>query len=552
MTISERSEGLRPESERPRVAVIGGGLAGLATAVAAADSGWAPLVLEKRPYLGGRAFSFVDRETGVEIDNGQHVFLGACTEYIAFLKRVGAWGNVRIQPRLDMPVIRNGKVSNLRWSRRVPRSLGLLPSLLGYRHLRFPDKLRVAYGMLKIRALRRDRDGATLDSQTFDGWLRRHGQNDATIQSLWNLIVLPALNDDISVVSADAGVMLFQTALLGGSDAAAIGYSQVALTKLAGEAAARYLEARGGRVRTSTEVAGLEIEDSCVRSVVTTAGERFSCDAAVLAIPHFAIGDVLANGLSAREPFSSASRLESAPIVGVHIWYDRPVMKDVFVAVLDSPVQWVFNVDRMHSPSPSSRALTKRPPPLEGGGVGAGEIRIPPPLTGGDPPGFAARPASPIPPPHRGEGANSIPSPHGGEGQGGALSLSKGEGPAQHVVISLSGAWKWAQMTREELRDVFVPEMARVFPAARDAKVTRFISVKQVQATFRSVPGTAALRPGAATPVRNLFLAGDWVATGWPSTMESAVRSGNQAARLLAGLKPRRVTETGEPGAGSP
>ncbi|MBI4220658.1 MAG: FAD-dependent oxidoreductase, partial [Chloroflexi bacterium] len=447
----------RHVAERPRVIVVGGGLAGLAAAVAAADAGWAPLVLEKRPYLGGRAFSFVDREAGVEIDNGQHVFLGACTEYIAFLHRIGAWENVILQPRLDFPVIRNGKISNLRWSDRVPKSMGLLPSLLGYRHLSFRDKLRVAYGMLKIRGIRRSSEDAALDRETFEAWLRRNGQSEAAVRNLWNLIVLPALNDDVSVVSADSGVMLFQTALLGDSDAASIGYSRVALTRLAGDAATRYLEARGGQVRTGTEVVRVETAGSSAHAVLTTAGERISCDAVVLAVPHFGLENLLSNGLRAQEPFALASRLESAPIVGVHIWYDRPVIADVFVAVLDSPIQWVFNVDRMHS----------------------------------------------------------VPS------------------PLHHVVISLSGAWEWAQMTREALREVFVPEMARVFPGAARANVERFVSVKQVQATFRSLPGTAALRPGPITPIRNLFLAGDWVATGWPSTMESAVRSGNQAARAL-------------------
>ncbi|MBI2965849.1 MAG: NAD(P)-binding protein, partial [Chloroflexi bacterium] len=201
---------------RPRVVIVGGGLAGLSAAVAAVRQGWSPLVLEKRPYLGGRAFSFIDRETGVEVDNGQHVFLGACVEYVAFLKEIGAWGNVAVQDRLNIPVIKGKRTSHLRWSAGVPKAFGLLPSLLAFRHLGFLDKLRVVYGMTRIRGVRRNRAAEELDAETFDAWLRQHGQNDSTIENLWNLIVLPALNDDITAVSADAGIMLFQTALLGG------------------------------------------------------------------------------------------------------------------------------------------------------------------------------------------------------------------------------------------------------------------------------------------------------------------------------------------------
>ena len=108
------------------------------------------------------------------------------------------------------------------------------------------------------------------------------------------------------------------------------------------------------------------------------------------------------------------------------------------------------------------------------------------------------------------------------------------DGPGQYVCVSLSGAWDYAPMSKEELRRLFTAELARVFPRAKTARIERFIVVKQLAATFRPTPGADGLRPTTATPIPNLFLAGDWVQTGWPSTMESAVRSGVQAAQAAA------------------
>jgi uncharacterized protein with NAD-binding domain and iron-sulfur cluster len=107
-------------------------------------------------------------------------------------------------------------------------------------------------------------------------------------------------------------------------------------------------------------------------------------------------------------------------------------------------------------------------------------------------------------------------------------------GPGDYLTVSLSGAWEWWPMPKDTLRQAFVPELARLLPAARDATVERFVVVKEQRATFRSLPGPAAGRLAARTTLQNLFLAGDWTDTGWPSTMESAVRSGNAAAGAVS------------------
>lgn len=443
------------------VVIVGGGLAGLSAGVDLSTRGYNVTLLEKRPFLGGRAFSFADPETGVEVDNGQHVFVGACSEYMQFLHDVGAWGNVRMPQRLETRVIRNGKSAWLRASSWIPGSAANLPALLGYGHISINGRLRLLYGMARIKFARMEPEGPR-EAETFDAWLRRHWQNDETISRFWNLIVLPSLNDDISAVSADAGLMLFKTALLGAPSKAAIGYPVVGLSRLAGDSATAVIEANGGVVRTSADVACVLMENGNVSGVRLESGEIVYASAIVVSLPASALKALLPQEAATNDYFSPVNRIQTAPIVGVHIWYDRQVIEDSFVAVLDSPLQWVFNVTRMHEKEPGDDA-------------------------------------------------------HG-----------------QHVAISLSGAWQWKDRTKAELREIFVTEMARVFPAAVNASVTRFITIKMLDATFRVVPGAERNRLPQVTPVQGLFLAGDWTRTGWPSTMESAVRSGNLAGEAVA------------------
>jgi squalene-associated FAD-dependent desaturase len=101
----------------------------------------------------------------------------------------------------------------------------------------------------------------------------------------------------------------------------------------------------------------------------------------------------------------------------------------------------------------------------------------------------------------------------------------------QHLAVSLSGADREAALSRDELRERFLPALAELLPRARDARVERFEVVREHAATFRSAPGAGRLRPGARTRIDGLVIAGAWTATGWPATMEGAVRSGLTAAR---------------------
>jgi len=420
-----------------KAAVVGGGLAGIAAGFELADAGAEVTLLEARPRLGGATFS-VERD-GLWLDNGQHVFLRCFTEYLALLRRLGVADQVVLQDRLDIPVVApDGRRSHLRRSG-LPAPLHLGGAIARYGFLSPAERLRV---LPAARALSKiDLDDPALDERTFADWLREHGQSDAALAGLWNLITLPAVNLPATEASLALGAMVFKVGLLDEASAADLRYAAVPLQQLHGDAAERALDGAGVTVRTKSRVRSLgEIE----------------ADAVVLAVPH----DEAASLVPA---LASVRGLGFSPILNVHVVYDRRVMDDAFVAGFGTPVQFVF--DRTDSSG-----------------------------------------------------------------------LERG----QYLAVSVSGASAHTEQTQDEIRAEFLPALAELFPRAREAQVERFFVTREPEATFRGAPGTRALRPGS-TAVDSVFLAGAWTATGWPATMEGAVRSGLAAAR--AALASNRVLQ---------
>ena len=450
---------------RRSVAIVGGGLAGLAAACELADAGARVLLLEKRPFLGGRAYSHHDKAAGSEVDNGQHVFLGCCTEYIAFLKRIGAWRQAHLQKRLRVPIIDKLWGKSVLRSATLPPPLHLLPSLLGFKSLSPGEKLAAVYAFAQVRSVDRDATPG-LDDLTFEAWLRQRRQSPNAVRSLWNLIVQPTLNGDTSQVSADLALMVFQEGFLRSWNGANVGWAKVGLTSLLGQAARRYVEERGGQVRTGVGVDGVEVEDGRV-SRALAGGESVAADAYLLAVPSRALLPLLPASCGEDTFFSRVARIDVAPIVNVHLWYDREVWRGTFAAFLNTPLQWAFNKTR----------------------------------------------------------------------------LCGLEGPEQYIDISLSSAQGFIGMNNGEIVDLFNKEMQSLFPNARGAALQRALVVKQRDATFAAKPGVRALRPAQVTPIENLYLAGDWTATGWPATMESAVRSGIMAAERILEFGTERSAE---------
>ncbi|MCX4820700.1 hydroxysqualene dehydroxylase HpnE [Streptomyces sp. NBC_01142] len=430
--------------------VVGGGLAGVTAALQLADAGVRVTLVEGRPRLGGLAFSF--RRGDLTVDNGQHVYLRCCTAYRWFLDRVEGAHLAPLQNRLDVPVLDVAPASGPRLGRlrrtALPVPLHLAAGLAGYPHLSLAERAGVGRAALALKRL--DPADPALDGIDFGTWLGRHGQSPRTIDALWDLVGVATLNATAPNASMGLAAMVFKTGLLSEPGAADIGWAHVPLGELHDTLARKALDSAGVRTELSTRVRSISRAEHG-RWYVEVDGERLDADSVVLAVPQRETHTLLPEG--ALEDPDRLLDIGTAPILNIHVLYDRKVLRRPFFAALGTPVQWVF--DRTD-----------------------------------------------------------------------ASGLKDG----QYLALSQSAAQDEIDTPVADLRERYLPELERLLPAARAARVRDFFVTRERTATFAPAPGVGRLRPGARTRAPGLYLAGSWTATGWPATMESAVRSGFSAA----------------------
>lgn len=427
-----------------RVAVLGGGVAGLAAAVALHQAGRRVTLIEARNRLGGRATSFTDPATGERIDNCQHVVLGCCTNLIDLYRRLGVADRIEWHERMHF-VSAEGHVDVLRASL-LAAPLHLTPSLLRFRAYSLAEKFALARAMKAIASA----DRRSMAHLTFREWLAQHDQSDRLIRRFWDVVIVSACNLACDRVSAEPALQVFQEGFLAHRAAWRLGVPRCPLVDLY-DGAAKFID----DLRLSTRVVRLEGESRIERAVLDD-GRALEADAFVLALPFEQVAGVVGEAMMQRDArLAQPGALAQSPILGVHLRFERPLSDLPHAVLLDAGVQWVFFKDG---------------------------------------------------------------------------------GRTAHAVIS--AADEWMAPSADEIVARVRADLAAHFPEAAQGSGNALVArrvVKEKRATFAAVPGAEAHRPPTCGSIGNLFLAGDYCATGWPATMEGAARSGHAAAEAILG-----------------
>lgn len=443
------------------VAVIGGGLAGLATAVRLREAGLVVELFEARRRLGGRAGSFLDPASKEWVDYCQHVGMACCTNLADFCRRIGVADRFTRYSRLHFfgP---DGRRHDLAGSRWLPAPLHLAPSLLRLGYLSWRERISVARAMLRL-ARTPAQDSET--SPTIGEWLQAQGQSPRAMELFWGVVLVSALGEKLERASLTAARKVFVDGFLSNRGTYQVDVPQAPLSEIFGESIGTWLRERGAAIHVGAEVARLHPRGERIASLELADGSRRDFDQFVVALPWRRVNSVLPVDFGTRIPeLSRLGEIEASPITGIHLWFDRSFTDLPHAVLVGRLSQWLFN-----------RA--------------------------------------------RGAARDDLPGEH-------------------YYQVVISASRDISSRSRDEVLMEVLDDLRTVWPAARSAKPLRSRVVTEHEAVFSARPGLDELRPLQRTPISNLFLAGDWTRTGWPSTMESAVRSGYLAAEgVLAALR---------------
>jgi len=442
-------------SEPRNIFVVGGGLAGMAAALALADQGQRVTLLEAKRNLGGRASSFYDGDTQQAIDFCQHVSLGCCTNLANFCQRAGIADQFERIRTLHF-IGPNQEHCELTGSQRLPAPLHLLPVLWGLKYLSVWERFEIARSLRKLSRFP-DND-ILLDALSMRSWLEMERQSESAVNGFWKVILVSALSEELKNISVAVARKVFVDGFMATRESYEMLVPKLPLGELYGERLKTQLQARGVTVLSASGVREITGTRSGVTGIKLTDGSEFVVDGVVLATNWRTAASLLGPTIGPHLPeLLEQEQLRTAPITGVHLWFDRPITALPHAVLVNRMSHWLFR------------------------------------------PAFASDSAT-----------------------------------GQHYYqVVISASHTLADLTRDQIIAKVLGELDEVFPAMANAHLKRALVVTERHAVYSPGSGVMSRRPAQQTVVPNLFLAGDWTKTGWPATMEGAVRSGYLAAERV-------------------
>lgn len=476
-----------------RVAIVGAGLAGMATAVDLVDAGCEVEIFESRPFVGGKVGSWVDAD-GNHVEMGLHVFFGCYYQLFDLMKKVGAIENLRLKQHTHTFINRGGIKGELDFRFITGAPFNGLKAFFTTSQLSVQDKIQnaIALGTSPLVRGLVDFEGAmknirNLDKISFADWFRRHGGSDGSLKRMWNPIAYALGFIDCENISARCMLTIFQF-FAAKTEASVLRMLEGSPYEYLHKPIIEYLEARGAKIHTRRRVREIlftgEGEETCVTGLVIAKGETeetITADAYVCACDVPGIQRVLPSEWRKWTEFDNIYKLDTVPVATVQLRFDG----------------WVTELEDAEAQKQLSSA------------VGIDNLLY---TADADFSCFA-------------DMALTSPSDYYRAGQGSLLQLV------------LTPGDPFIKESNNAIAHHVLKQVHDLFPSSRELNMTWYSVVKLAQSLYREAPGMDPYRPPQKTPIANFFLAGSYTQQDYIDSMEGATLSGRQAAKAILARK---------------
>lgn len=320
------------------VTVLGSGIAGMTAAVELAYQGYNVDVWEAKGFHGGRAHSLVDKQTGLTIDNGQHIAMGCYHSFLRMVDRMGSRNRLSRQAALTIPW--RDRQQNA-YQMTANRQLGpahLLVGLIRFKVLSWRDRLAIIRLGLKLK------NAYPQANETAAQWLERHKQTPGAIRALWEPFAIAALNEPLDCAAASLLHETLLRSLFGSPADAALIFAERGLSDIFEPQFEELIKATGGTVHKGRPVRKFEARERSLEALHDSRGQRAEVATVVSALPWGALASLLPGDSPLAQNLKA---IPARPIVNIHLLIDRPLFEEPFVGLLDSPFDWIF--DRSHT-----------------------------------------------------------------------------------------------------------------------------------------------------------------------------------------------------------
>ena len=472
-----------------RVAIVGAGLAGMATAVDLVDAGLEVEIFESRPFVGGKVGSWVD-DGGNHLEMGLHVFFGCYYQLFELMKKVGALDHLRLKEHTHTFINQGGRIGALDFRFLTGAPFNGLKAFFTTSQLSLQDKMQnaIALGTSPIVRGLVDFEGAMktirdLDKVSFADWFRSHGGNNGSLQRMWNPIAYALGFIDCEHISARCMLTIFQFFAIR-SEASVLRMLEGSPQEYLHQPIIDYLEARGAKIHTrrrTREILFTEAENQTrVTGLRVSKGEgeeTITADAYVCACDVPGIQRLLPQSWRQWPTFDNIFKLETVPVATVQLRFDGWVT-ELHDAAERQQLDHAAGLDNLlYTPDADFSCFADL--------------------------------------------ALTSPGNYYRHGQGSLLQLV------------LTPGDPFIKQSNEAIAEHVLKQVHELFPSARNLHMTWYSVVKLAQSLYREAPGMDLYRPDQKTPIANFFLAGSYTKQDYIDSMEGATLSGRQAAKVI-------------------